>query len=331
MEARCWLSILIPIYNVEKYLRECLESVLSQIDDQVEIITLDDCSTDNSLSLLKEIAEQSAHPINIQRHTQNQGLSAARNSMLEIAKGDYIWFLDSDDVMEAGSIHQLKRIIEEHKPDLIMCDFRVLPEKQTLKHKLRGENHRTSFVGQPNKLLQNSASLFYGLYKKGELHAWSKISKRSLWADDLRFPANRFMEDMVTTPRLALRAATYFYCPQVWIAYRQRPGSILSTASIKKMEDAAQGNVGVLDLWLQKYPSLSNETRLAFSHYCARTHYVVMRDLTRSKHLVESYAREKDKYRKQFFDNIGWTKSELCWQYGKRGLVSRLIRFLTRY
>ncbi len=331
MEPQYWLSLLIPIYNVETYLRECLESVLAQIDGGVEIIALDDCSTDNSLSLLQDIAQHSLHPINILRHTHNQGLSAARNSLLEIAKGDYIWFLDSDDLMEPGAMRQLKKITEEHKPDLIMCDFRVLRHQQTLKHRLRGENHRNSFVGPPNILLQNSAALFYGLYKKGELHAWSKISKRHLWGNDLRFPVNRYMEDMTTTPRLALRASTYFYCPQVWIAYRQRQGSILSTPSVKKIEDAACGNAGVLDLWLQKYPNLSNEIRLAFSHYCARTHYVVMRDLKRSKHLIRAYVQTKNNYRAQLFHNIGWTKPQLCWQYGKRGLISRLIRFLIKY
>lgn len=331
MEPQYWLSILIPIYNVENYLRECLESVLSQIDDGVEIIALDDCSTDNSLLLLQEITQQSSTPIIILKHTQNQGLSAARNSMLDRASGDYIWFLDSDDLMEPSSIRQLKKIIEEHKPDLIMCDFRVLRKQQRLKHILRGENHRASFTGQANKLLRTSALLFYGLYKKGELHAWSKISRRSLWSDDLRFPVNRYMEDMTTTPRLALRASTYFYCPQVWIAYRQRHGSILSTASIKKIEDTVQANAGVLDLWLQKYPTLPSRIRLAFSHYCARTHYVVMRDLKHSKHLIDSYSQEQRRYRIQLFQNIGWTKSELCWQYGKRGLFSRLIRFLTQF
>ncbi len=329
MNSPYWLSILIPVYNVEDYLRECLASVLLQVDNHVEIIALDDCSTDNSLTILTEFAAQCSIPIKIMRHETNRGLSAARNSMLDVAQGSYIWFLDSDDLMEANAISQLKTIVDTHLPDLVMCDFRVLRERQALKHKLRGENHRVSFIGTPNTLLHDSAALFYGLYKNGELHAWSKISKRTLWGDDLRFPVGRYMEDMVTTPRLALRANSFFYCPQVWIAYRQRQGSILATPSEKKIEDSAAGCTGVLELWLKKHPQLSNKFRLAFSHYCARTHYVVMRDLQRLRPTL--YAQQKASYRQQLFNNIHWNKFELCWQYGKRGLFTKLLRFLAKY
>jgi glycosyltransferase involved in cell wall biosynthesis len=332
-----WLSILIPVYNVEAYLTECLESVCSQAqllptDAVIEIIALDDCSSDSSLTALKEFAAQSSTPIKILQHEHNQGLSAARNSMLDAAQGTYVWFLDSDDVMEPDAIQQLRSIVDQHNPDLVMCDFRVLREQPRLKHKWRGENHRTAFIGTPNKLLDNPIELFYGLYKKGELHAWSKISKRVLWGDDLRFPVGRYMEDMATTPRLALRAKTFFYCPEVWVAYRQRQGSILATPSIKKIADAAIGSDGVLALWLEKYPHVSSKAHLAFSHYCARTHYVVMRDLQRLKPINrQEYTHQKQHYRQQLFNNIHWNKNELCWQYCKRGLLSRLLRFLVKH
>lgn len=233
MNSGFWLSILIPVYNVEAYLIECLTSVTTQINSKIEIIALDDCSTDNSLNLLKNFAAKTS--IKIMQHETNQGLSAARNSMLDVAQGTYIWFLDSDDIMEPNAINQLKAIADNCSPDLVMCDFRVLRDQQRLKHKLRGENHRASFVGKKNKLTSNPAELFYGLYKKGELHSWSKISKRALWGNNLCFPVGRYMEDMVTTPRLALRVETFFYCPNVWVAYRQRQGSILATPSAKKL------------------------------------------------------------------------------------------------
>lgn len=329
MNSGYWLSILIPIYNVEAYLIECLESVCSQVDSTVEIIVLDDCSTDNSNAVLNAFASQSRIKLTLMQHEKNQGLSAARNSMLDVAQGTYIWFLDSDDLLEPRAVQQLKTIVEQHSPDLVLCDFRVLRENQLLKHRLRGDNHRISFVGKPNCLLNNNADFFYGLYKKGELHAWSKIAKRTLWGDDLRFPVGRTMEDMVTTPRLAVRAQTYYYQPSVWVAYRRRAGSILNTLSEQKIADAALGCEGVLAVWIQKYPSLSAQARLAFSHYCARTHYVVMRDLKQLK--PKDIDQQKSAYRQQFLKNIQWTKLQLCWQYSKRGLISRVIRLLTKY
>jgi glycosyltransferase involved in cell wall biosynthesis len=249
--------------------------------------------------------------------------------MLNEATGNYIWFLDSDDIMEPGAIQQLKTIVEQHQPDLVMCDFRVLREKQTSKHRLRGENHRHSFVGEANQLSSDPVKLFYGLYKKGELHIWSKITKRALWGDDLRFPVDKYMEDMVLTPRLVLRAKTYFYQDSVWVAYRQRQGSILSTPSLKKIDDAAMGNDGVLAAWLARYPQLTAHSRLAFSHYCARTHYVVMRDLRRWN--PEQFNQQKKHFRQQLVKNIHWNPWQLSWQYAKRGLITRLIRFLSKY
>jgi hypothetical protein len=248
---------------------------------------------------------------------------------LESAQGTYIWFLDSDDLMEPNAISQLKSIVDKHSPDLVLCDFRVLREQQTAKHRLRGENHRTAFIGTANTLLPNSEDLFYGLYKKGELHIWSKISKRELWSNDLRFPVGRNMEDMVVTPRLALRAKNYYYQPSVWIAYRRREGSILAILNEKKLTDAALGSAGVLDLWLKKHPQLSNNARLTFCHYCARTHYFIMRDLKRIR--SNEYLNKKTQFRQQFFNNIHWGQWQLCWQYGKRGKISKLLRFFIKH
>jgi hypothetical protein len=137
------------------------------------------------------------------------------------------------------------------------------------------------------------------------------------------------MEDMVITPRLALRAKNYYYQPSVWIAYRRREGSILATLNEKKITDAALGCDGVLKLWLNQYPQLSTRARLTFSHYCARTHYVVMRDLSRIK--PTEYNQKKTQFRQQFFNNIHWPKWQLCWQYGKVGKVSRILRFLINH
>jgi len=329
MSSGFWLSILIPIYNVDLYLEDCLESVFSQIDCGVEVIVLDDASTDNSMHILNNFISENHISINLMRHENNKGLSAARNSMLDVAQGSYIWFLDSDDLLEPGAIEQFKSIVTIHSPDLVLCDFRVLRESQQPKHRLRGENHRKTFVGNEKLLLANSEDLFYGLYKKGELHIWSKIARRGLWGDDLRFPVGQNMEDMVTTPRLALRANTYYYQPSVWVAYRRRANSILATLSAKKIEDAAIGCDSVLDLWLQKYPQLSSKSRLVFSHYCARTHYFVMRDLGTIN--PTHYRQKKTAFRQQLLKNIRWSKFELCWQYSKRGLVSRLLRFIAKY
>ena len=318
-----WLSILIPVYNVQAYLEACMHSVLSQVDAGVEVIVLDDVSTDNSLALLKQIQAQSPHPIRIIQHANNQGLSAARNSMLTEACGDYIWFLDSDDIICPGSLAELKNIIHSHKPDLVLCDFYMLRENTQLKHKLRGELHRKSFGGNEHQLSSDKNALFYNLYKTAQLHIWSKIAKRSLWGDDLRFPSGLLMEDQTVTPRLFLRANTYYYCPQVWVGYRQRPGSILSTPNRQRLIDSSISAKDVLKEWLQKHPNLTDQSRFTFAYTRAKLFVGISRVLRKNKqHDALAW------HRQQFFDNSQCDLSWLMVQYLKRGWLLRLARLI---
>ena len=121
--------------------------------------------------------------------------------------------------------------------DASECDFAVWREREHWKHRLRGERHRHSFNGPARRLERNRCALLAGLLSTGQLHAWSKISRRALWGDDLRFPVGRHFEDMATMPLMALRAGSFYYEPRPWVAYRQRTGSILASMSLSKARD----------------------------------------------------------------------------------------------
>ena len=140
------------------------------------------------------------------------GLSCARNSLLQKASGDYLWFLDSDDVIRLGAVASLKKIIETNSPDLILCNYHIWRTDQIISaKKVRNELHVKSFSGEFGKKMPMDWNFFQGLFVTGKMHSWSKISKRSLWKEDLKFPEGRYFEDIVTTPRLAVRATNYFY------------------------------------------------------------------------------------------------------------------------
>ena len=100
--AWAWLSILVPVYKVEVYLQECAQSILAQAEAGVEIIFLDDASPDGSAAILKDLQHSHPHQIRLLRHDLNQGISAARNALLKAAQGEHIWFIDADDILEAG-------------------------------------------------------------------------------------------------------------------------------------------------------------------------------------------------------------------------------------
>lgn len=321
-----WLSVLIPVYNVKDYLDDCFQSVLSQCDANIEIIALDDKSTDDSFEYLQAIAEKTSHPIKILQHTHNRGLSAARNSLVAAAEGEYVWFLDSDDVIANGAIDQLRSIVSHHSPDLIMCDYQMWrPDVAVNYHKHKKESHVTTFDGHTNCLLQDPEALFKGLYKKGKLHAWSKVSKRSLWLQGLQFPEGKYFEDMVTTPRLALDVKTYYYCPEVWVRYRQREGSILASFTFKKVDDMMSGVDGVWALWSKKLPEMKMATRYFFVRFCVRNYISAIKE---SRRIDKSITLNKAVYRSRLYHNIGMSRKGLVKYYLLNGDFFRLIKAL---
>lgn len=120
-----WLSVLIPVYNVEAYLAECVESVMAQAGEGVEVLLLDDGSPDGSWALMQALSGRWPGRLWLLQHERNGGLSAARNTLIDAAQGEYLWFLDSDDKLLPGAIDALRAIVRQHAPDLVLCDFRV--------------------------------------------------------------------------------------------------------------------------------------------------------------------------------------------------------------
>lgn len=235
-----WLSVLVPVYNVQDYLEECLASVIEQGAEGVEILVLDDASTDGSRALMDRLAARWPGRLHLHHHAANQGLSAARNSLIDVARGDYLWFLDSDDKLLPGALAGLQAIVREHAPDAVLCDFAVWREQPRWKHRLRGESHRATFAGAAGGPSTDRAALLAGLLMTGQLHAWSKVTRRALWGADLRFPPGRYFEDMATMPLALLRARSHCYAAVPWVAYRQRGSSILSTMTLPKALDQSR-------------------------------------------------------------------------------------------
>jgi len=319
-----WLSILIPAYNVAPWLRDCLLSITCQADKSIEIIVLDDCSTDTTATLLQSLVNESAIPIQSLQHSYNRGLSASRNTLLESARGHYVWFIDSDDILLPGAIAELKAIITRHEPDLVMCDYLNFIDGQPINPAER----MASFYGPAGCLLQDPDKLFEGIYRNRRLHIWSKISKRSLWDTQLRFPEGRVMEDMVVSPRLALRTCTYYYQANTWIGYRKRQGSILNSLNLKRINDMSIANANVLQEWLAYYPQLSGQARFAFYYFCIRVYYFTCKDL---RLLYPGQKVDMTLYRQRLLEHLHLTKTQLLVEYLKNGRVLPMLRFVLRY
>lgn len=188
------LSIIIPVYNVEKYIEKCIESILNELNDSIEVIIVDDCTKDNSIKVCESLTYGHKN-IKIIKRQENGGLSAARNTGIEMANGKYCWFVDSDDYIMPGSIKKIIELLNKNQNDLIIFNHLRVDETGAKKYesKLKEEkieintlDERIEFIG---KYLLNE----YGF------EVWSKIfSLEIIKKKQIKFEPNKdiFAEDI---------------------------------------------------------------------------------------------------------------------------------------
>lgn len=258
-----WLSLLFPMYRVEPWLAACIHSLLPQLDDGVELIFVDDASPDGSAAMVAQRLPQAR----LIRQPENRGVSAARNRLLDEARGDYLWFIDPDDLMEPGVLPRLKALLAQHRPDLLSCDFRVFDDGPTTASVKARHRHIASFDGPAGQLMDDVDQRLRGFFVHGQFHPWSKVVRRACWPAGLRFPEGRVFEDMAVYPRLLLHTPRHLHVHQVWVAYRQRGGSLLSRLDARRLDDWTWA----LDGLAAELPPLRDDTRFEIAHFCART------------------------------------------------------------
>lgn len=260
---RFWLSVLVPMFKVEAYLDQCLASIIGQADAGVEIVICDDCSPDAGPAIAQRYVDRYPGQMRMISHAQNRGISATRNSLLDAAQGEYLWFVDSDDWLRPGAIAAIADVVRRSAPDLIGCNYR------------KSGMPRSSFSGLHDRLLTDRDQIVGGICRSRKMYAWVRIARRELWAGGLRFPEGRVFEDAAVIPRLALRARSYVHIVRPLIEYRVRAGSIL--AGVKNgrgqfdlpshfdLAEALEGFTETLDAEKEPFKG----TRLAVSHFIA--------------------------------------------------------------
>lgn len=186
------LSVIIPAYNVENTLRRCVESVLSQSVDDMEVIIVDDGSEDGTAGICDEYDGKKNIKI---VHQKNAGLSEARNKGLDIAEGELITFVDSDDYLEAGTYKRLVEIMERHSQYDIL-EYSVVKEDGT----------RTLFsLSLPDREYTDMAEYWTVGRAYSHCYAWNKIYRKKLF-ENVRFPRGKRFEDVYTLPLLLRNA-----------------------------------------------------------------------------------------------------------------------------
>ena len=230
------LSIVIPVYNVEKYLRECLDSAIVPGIGGYEIVCVNDGSTDTSPEILEEYRKQYPELMQIV-HTENQGLGAASNNGVAAAKGEYIAFLDSDDYLSANAV---KEMIEACSSGDDICIF-----------DLAEVNHQGQTIGILKGCKRDEGVFTLDRYPMLLFEYPSranKIFRRSLFTEhEIRYPIRVWFEDYRTNPKLYPFCQSIRYTGKTWYNYRQQPESIThgkNTERNLEIIDAAEDLLG---------------------------------------------------------------------------------------
>ncbi len=219
------ISVIIPIYNVEKYLTKCIESVINQTYKNLEIILVNDGSTDNSKEIIDKYSSIDSRIKVINK--KNGGLSDARNVGIELAKGEYITFLDSDDWIELNMYEKLYKYIKQENADIVQCSYQKVYDEEV--------------NNQKNKEEVNIMSGEKSLYNLGEktVVVWNKIYKRELF-NDIRFPKGKYHEDEFTIYKVLYKANKIVDLNLPLVYYRQREDSIMNSKFNLKRLDALE-------------------------------------------------------------------------------------------
>ncbi|MBW8348410.1 glycosyltransferase [Bacillus sp. IITD106] len=297
------VSVIVPVYNVENYLVRCIESILSQTLKNIEIILINDGSTDNSGNICNEYASLDKRIKVI--HKENGGLSSARNAGIKIASGCYLGFVDSDDYIDPHMYKNLYELCKKTDSDIGVCRFG---------RKINGK--MVTEVKEKKVIELNNVEAMRQLFR-GELYRFSvcnKLFKKSCFKN-IMFPEGRIHEDLSTSYKLFSNAKKVIYTSNIGYIYVKRDGSILASKFNEKRLDAFLGWEEIIPFMTQHYPELSTEFISSFTYGCLDNVYYILSEVkeNKSKLRLLLIIREivRSNYKKIMFNNQLSLKNKL--------------------
>ena len=305
------ISIIVPIYNVEQYLRECVDSILAQSFSDIEILLIDDGSSDGSGKICDEYATKDSR-IRV-FHTENRGVSAARNRGLIEARGEYIGFVDADDWIEKDMFQVLLTRMEETGSEVVFgCAWREEGGRSMVK----GYDHEEIFT--PTEAVR--AMILEQLANA----VWNKLYKAECWRGVL-FTEGKVYEDISTTYKAVLNAHQVATTSACTYHYRYRENSITASLSIEKLKDYWYVCVDRYEM-IAKMPQFSNDTEIM-----NRLQYFVAGAIGRNWRWTNAFPKQ-DRDRRHLREMSKFNR-ETFPMFGKKGwqLSLRVTTFLARY
>lgn len=275
MNAQELISVIVPVYNVENFLPRCIESILAQTFSNFELILVDDGSPDNCPQLCDRYAEHDKRIRVI--HKANGGLSDARNAGLEIARGELIAFVDSDDVVAAQYLEFLYRAIKQNNCDIAVCSYEKFKETVPL-----------NCDSYNNGQIYSGIEMLWRIYSKNHTEyvestvSWNKLYKRELF-ESIRFPNGKIHEDEATTYKLYYKAKKVVVIPcKLYFYYQNTEGIMKRKFNVSRLD--------YLEALYDRYCFYDTREMSELASYTARLLYIFTVDYASlGKNQVEDY------------------------------------------
>ena len=222
------VSVVIPLYNTEKYIGECLNSILNQTFQNFEVIVVDDCSTDSSCAIVESYAEKFGGRLALSRLEKNSGGCALpRNKGLALSRGEYIFFMDADDLLTLTALEELYTLAKNFDADVVYCEKHYNLNSDTKIIKI-DSGQRGEFVDKPTLEMENLSERVQGILTgRYWVTPWRKLVRRNLLIEhEIFFPLVRPGEDDFWTYDLVFHAKRFLRVPNVVYIWRQNEQSV---------------------------------------------------------------------------------------------------------
>ncbi|MBM7635975.1 glycosyltransferase family 2 protein [Streptococcus saliviloxodontae] len=281
------ISVIVPVYGVEDYLETCLESIITQTYSELEIILVDDGSTDRSGLICDEYAQKDERITVV--HKSNGGLSDARNWGIDRSTGDFISFVDSDDFLSPYFYEHLIKCQEKYHVDLVSCGRYLTDEHGATKAMAFGSKSKQFTVSEALTSVFRSQEI--------DVAAWDKLYRRSLFTD-IRFPVGKNCEDIATFYKLFEKSGAIAHSGTYDYYYRGRPESI-SQSTVYRTRDRVnlENHLSELSTFISHhFPDLHSEFNYYYAmnvyyllHRCLMSHFEDKKD---EKHYLQKQLRQ---------------------------------------
>lgn len=301
------ISIIVPVYNVEEYLPKCLDTILNQSFRDFEVILVNDGSKDNSGFICEKYAKKDSRIRII--HKENGGLSSARNAGLDIAKGRYIGFIDSDDFIDLKMYEQLYNMIKIYNADIAICSYECVSKHAIIKNK----NYKDKL--EEIKVFNNIEALNQTLEENGVefIVAWNKLYKSSVF-ENLRFKEGKVHEDEFIVHQVLYKSNIVVYTPKKLYYYLQRENSITGESFNIKRTDYLEALTERIYFYNEKnLDYLKEKTEYQYLKLYFKYYFKVKNDLKDTEKVKKLKQNFIDTFRTLSKSNIYSKKEKLSW------------------